>query len=269
MRGSPRTSSSLTRRRVPSPPQVGAGAERRVEGEVARLELGHRDAADGAAVLLGEGLDRARLGVEHLDEPFGELERRLDRVGEAAAIVGAHDEAIDDDRDGVVLPAVQLRRIGDLDERAVDVGANEALLAHGLEQLAELTLAPLHERRADLDLRVGLPAEHRLGDLRRALPLHRAAAVGAVRRAGARVEQAQVVVDLRDGADGGARIVAGGLLLDRDRGREPLDGVDVGLLHQARGTDARTRRATRRSAAVLRRRSCRRRARTCPSPTAP
>ena len=154
MRGSPRTSSSLTRRRVPSPPHVGAGAEGRVEREVARLELGHRDAADGTAVLLGEGLDRVGVGVDDLDEPFGELERRLDGVGEAAAIVGAHDEPIDDDGDVVILPPIELGRVGDLDQRAVDVRANEALLAHGLEQLAELALAALNERRADFDLRV-------------------------------------------------------------------------------------------------------------------
>jgi hypothetical protein len=55
---------------------------------------------------------------------------------------------------------------------------------------------------------------------------------GAVRRAGAREQQPQVVVDLGDGADGGARVVAGGLLLDRDRGRQALDQVDVGLVHQ-------------------------------------
>ena len=53
-----------------------------------------------------------------------------------------------------------------------------------------------------------------------------------MRRAGPRVEQAQVVVDLGDRADGRARVVAGGLLLDGDGGREPLDRVDVGLLHQ-------------------------------------
>src|SRR5439155_181379 len=53
----------------------------------------------------------------------------------------------------------------------------------------------------------------------------------AVRHADAREEHAQVVVDLGDGADGGARILAGRLLLDRDRGREPLDRVDLGLLH--------------------------------------
>ena len=45
------------------------------------------------------------------------------------------------------------------------------------------------------------------------------------------VEQAEVVVDLGDGADGGAGAAAGGLLLDGDGGGEAVDGVDVGALH--------------------------------------
>ena len=49
--------------------------------------------------------------------------------------------------------------------------------------------------------------------------------------ADAREEQPHVVVDLGDGADGGARVARGGLLLDRDGRREPVDLVDVRLLH--------------------------------------
>ncbi len=55
--------------------------------------------------------------------------------------------------------------------------------------------------------------------------------VGAARRAGARVQQAQVVVDFGDRADGGARIVRGRLLLDGDGRRQAFDGVDVRLFH--------------------------------------
>ena len=47
-----------------------------------------------------------------------------------------------------------------------------------------------------------------------------------------RPEQAQVVVDLGHRADGRARVARGRLLVDRDRRREALDRVDVGLLHQ-------------------------------------
>jgi hypothetical protein len=46
----------------------------------------------------------------------------------------------------------------------------------------------------------------------------------------AREEQAQVVVDFGDRADGRARVVTGRLLLNRNRRRQPLDQIDVGFL---------------------------------------
>ena len=79
--------------------------------------------------------------------------------------------------------------------------------------------------------RPGLHLEHLVDDLLRGLLGDDLAAGRAVRRAGAGVEQAQVVVDLGDGPDGGPRVAAGGLLVDRDGGREALDEVDVGLVH--------------------------------------
>ena len=53
----------------------------------------------------------------------------------------------------------------------------------------------------------------------------------AVRLADPGEQQAQVVVDLGDRADRRARVARRRLLVDRDRRREALDGVDVGLLH--------------------------------------
>src|SRR5262249_55529763 len=63
------------------------------------------------------------------------------------------------------------------------------------------------------------------------LPRDRPAADRAVRAPDARVEQPEVVVDLGDRADGRARVARGRLLVDRDRRREPVDRVDVRLLH--------------------------------------
>src|SRR5437588_636465 len=45
------------------------------------------------------------------------------------------------------------------------------------------------------------------------------------------VEQAEIIVDLGNGADGGARAAAGGLLLDRDGWAQAFDRVNVGPLH--------------------------------------
>ena len=55
--------------------------------------------------------------------------------------------------------------------------------------------------------------------------------VGAIRLADPREQQAQVVVDLGDGADGRARVVRRRFLLDRDRRRQAFDQIDVGLFH--------------------------------------
>ena len=72
---------------------------------------------------------------------------------------------------------------------------------------------------------------HLVDDLLGRLGVDRAPAVRAVRVADPRPQQAQVVVDLGDGADRRARVARGRLLVDRDRRRQALDRVDVRLLH--------------------------------------
>src|SRR5207247_3459052 len=64
-----------------------------------------------------------------------------------------------------------------------------------------------------------------------ALSRDRPAADRAVRMADPRIKQAQVVVDLRARSDGRARVPRGRLLVDRDCRAEPVDRVDVRLLH--------------------------------------
>ena len=54
---------------------------------------------------------------------------------------------------------------------------------------------------------------------------------GAVRHTDARPQQTQVVVDLGDGAHRGTRVARGRLLVDGHRRGQPLDEVDVGLVH--------------------------------------
>ncbi len=231
----PRASACVDLAAGPEAVAVGARAEGRIERELARLQLRDAEPAHRAGVLLGE--DHA-LGApptavaHHLRHPFGGLERRLDAVGEALAVLGVHGEAVHHDRDVVVLAAVQLGDGIKVEDDAVHPRAHEPLAARLLEEVAELPLPAAHQWREDLELRARRPRQHRVGDLAGGLALDRGAVVRAVRRAGARVEEAQVVVDLGDGADGGARVLAGGLLLDRDGGGEPLDRVHVRLLHQ-------------------------------------
>src|SRR5205814_9619224 len=118
------------------------------------------------------------------------------------SVFGAHDQSVNHNRDCMVHPPIELRRVSDLDELAVHDRANETLFASGIEQLTELAFAPAHEGRQDLDLAAFRPDEDGVGDLPRALPLDGPAAIRAVRGSGAGVEKSQVVVDLRNRPDG-------------------------------------------------------------------
>ena len=166
-------------------------------------------------------------------QPAGELERGLDRVGEPALGGLLDREPVDDDLDRVLLLLVELGRLVERVGLAVDPGPGEALGLELPEQLDVLALAAADHRRQHLEAAALLEGEDPVDDLLRRLPLDRRAAGRAVRAAGAGVEQPEVVVDLGDGADRRARVLRGRLLVDRDRGREALDEVDVGLVHLA------------------------------------
>ena len=132
---------------------------------------------------------------------------------------------------------MRLSRHGDfveLDEFAVDAGAEVAVLRELFEFLAVGAFASSNDGREDHDAVVGLAelaSEDGLNDLLAGLARDGFAALRAVGNADGAVDDAEVVVDFRDGADGGARGARGGLLLDGDGGREAFDHVDVGALH--------------------------------------
>ena len=217
----------------------GAGAERRVEGERPRLEVVGLDGVlVGAGHLLGELQLAALVLGRQVDEvedhqPAGQPERGLHRVGEPALGRRLDREPVDDDLDGVLLLLVERGRLVQGVGLAVDPGAGEPLRLELAEELDVLPLAAADDRGEHLEAAALLEREHPVDDLLRGLPLDRRAAGRAVRTAGAGVEQPEVVVDLGDRAHGGAGVLGGGLLVDRDRGREPLDEVDVGLVHLA------------------------------------
>src|SRR6476469_7614389 len=109
--------------------------------------------------------------------------------------------------------------------------AREALRLQLGEEIDELALATLHDGGEHLEAGAVLERQQLVDDLLRGLSGDRLAADRAVRTTGAGEEQAEVVVDLGDGADRRARVAVGRLLVDRDRGRQTLDEVDVGLVH--------------------------------------
>ena len=232
------TSSGSTSLRVPRPWHSTQAPYGRVEGERARLELLERQVVVQAREVLGEGALAVRVVVGQVDEveddeAAAELQRGLDRVGEPALGRLLDRQAVDDHLDGVLLLLLELRRLGQRMDDAVDAGPAEALGLQVGEQVDVLPLAAADHRREHLEAAALLELEDPVDDLAGLLAGDDAAALRAVRDAGPGVEQAEVVVDLGDRADGRAGVLAGRLLVDADRRRQALDEVDVGLVHLA------------------------------------
>ena len=114
-----------------------ARAVGRVEGERARLEVVERERVPvGAGHALGEAALPVLVVVGQVDElehdqPVGEPQRRLHRVGEPLLRAGLHRQPVDHHGDVVLLLLLELRRIGELVDRAVDEHARVALRPAG------------------------------------------------------------------------------------------------------------------------------------------
>ena len=146
-------------------------------------------------------------------------------------------EAVDDDLDRVLLVAGQplggLEELGDVGRLAVDAGPDVALAGEVGEQRVVLALAAPHDRRQHLEAGAVGQLGEAVDDLLGRLALEAHAVVRAVGHADAGEEQAQVVVDLGDGADRRPRVAGRRLLVDGDGRGQALDEVDVGLVHLA------------------------------------
>ena len=209
----------------------------RVEGKRPRLDLADREVPlRTGQPLREEALGTLSVGIGDEGEPLAEPQGRLDRVGQTRTLglglrATADHETVDDDLDAVLFHLVEGDVLGKVADDAVDADARESAAAGGGEELLVLALAIADERAEDEDARALGHGADLVDDLLDGLRDDGDPVVGAVRDADPREEESQVVVDLGDRSDGGPRVARRAFLVDRDRGREPLDEVDVRLLH--------------------------------------
>ena len=173
--------------------------------------------------------------------PLPEAQGVVDGLFQAAIFSLAEDQAIDHDFDVVAAVAIELGGLVEGENLAIDAHADVAGLLQVGKQLVVFAFALLDDWGEDVQARVDRQGADAGGDLRAGLCADRRAALGAVRGADAGEEHAQVVVDFRDGADGGAGVLTGGFLGDGDGGGQAGDLIDVGLFHLAQKL-ARVRR---------------------------
>ena len=176
---------------------------------------------------------QALLAVDHGDQhqAVGEFSGGLDGRLQAFLDPRFYQQPVHYHFDGVILAFIEGDLFIERTQNAVDARADKALAREFLQVLLEFALAAAHDGRHHHQAIFGFQREHVLQDLLRRLARDLVAADGAVRNADGRVEEAEVIVDLGDGADGGAGAAAGGFLLDGDGGTQAVDGIDVGALH--------------------------------------
>ena len=100
-----------------------------------------------------------------------------------------------------------------------EAAADEDRLTGVIEHLLIRALTIAHDRREHQQAAAGGKGEDSIHDLLHGLALDGTPALGAVRVAGAGVEETEIVVDLRLRGNGGSRVAGGALLVDGDGGR--------------------------------------------------
>ncbi len=154
-----------------------ARAIRIVEGEQTRLDLLDGEARHGAGELRREDdplifvPPRRRVGEFGDDDAVGELQRRLEGIGEPRAHVWPHHDAVHHHVDIVLHVLVEGRDLGDLVELAVDLHPLKALLQQLGEVLAVFALPPARDRREKIEARALGQRQHAVDHLAHGLAL--------------------------------------------------------------------------------------------------
>ena len=193
----------------------------------------HRDV--DAALRTGQlGRVQVLLAAHHgdLHQSVRQLHCQLDRLRQTVLDSRLHQQSVNHQFDGVVLALVQLDLVvGNVAQLIVNAGSGEALLRQLVQFLLKLSLAPANDGRHDHHPVLGLQVHYPLHNLVGRLARDGASALRTMRHANGGIQQAQVVVDLGDGAYGRTRAAAGGLLLDGDGRTQPINAIDIGPLH--------------------------------------
>ena len=167
------------------------------------------------------------LRVEQMRSAAADLERALREIARFQNSFRVNRP--DHDINGVLLETLELSKVGDRNERLIDIERVESLPLRPARDIGMKTLARFHERREHLErtaLRRGLDLFH---DRRQALLLDRQIAFRTKLRAGFCEQEAQEMINLRHSCDGRFAAAARDALLDGDARRQAFDKIDIGF----------------------------------------
>ena len=145
----------------------------------------------------------------------------------------SHCQLVHHHFDVVVLIAVHLHATAYLHDFPVNAHGEVSLAPHLLEEFAVVAFAASYQWCQNVDPLTGIVVLNHFKHPLLGIFHHWLARHIAVCFAGTGEEQAQIVVNLRGGAHGGAGVPVGGFLLDADDRRQAGNLVHVGTLHAA------------------------------------
>ena len=169
----------------------------------------------------------------HHHQAAGEGGGGLHAVRQPLLDIRADDEPVDDDLDVMLFIFLQLDYLVQFVEVPVGPDPDVAGALGVLEDLGVLALLAPDDGGHHLDAGPLGEGEHLVDDLVDGLLADDLAALGTVGSAHPGPEEAEVVVNLGDGAHGGPGVFRGSLLVDGDGGAQALDVVHVRLFHLA------------------------------------
>ena len=165
------------------------------------------------------------------ETPLALAQRKLHGLRQPWTQSFPNDQTVHHELERMLLVLVERRRIVDGAYLPIDAHSGKAPATQLLQQLLLRAFLAIHQRGHDDNAGLFRQFQNILQDLVRGAGLDGAAALRTVDGAKPGEEDAQEVVDLRHCADGGAGIMGGRPLLQRDSGGKPLDLLDVRLVH--------------------------------------
>ena len=211
-----------------------AGTERVVEGKEPRLDFVDCETRLRTGEIGREHGPLAAVRIVGIGKTICQRQRGFEGVGEAGrqfVRVTLDDKPVDDKLDVVLALLVEFGCGVEVIDLAVDPDPAESLAVVIGKFLAIFALATANHRGKKIEPRAVIHAKQDVDHLADGLAADGKAGGRRVGDTDSRPQKTHVVINLGDGADGGARVAGRRFLLDRNCRRQPFDQIDVGLLH--------------------------------------
>ena len=162
---------------------------------------------------------------------IGQIQGGFEGFRQPVLQVAAYLETVHHHFDGVFLVLFQVGRVIHVVDAAIHAYADKALGPQFFKQVQVLTFLFANHRRQQHQFAAFFHVQNLVHHLADGLGGQRAVVFRAAGLADTCKQQPEVIVDFGDGAHGGARVVAGGFLLDGNGRAKPLDVVHIGFFH--------------------------------------